>query len=126
LNLLEEKLAMVAFNSMIENLEYGRSIESISTCYMNDKFLDVKPFVNALSQTKLIMLLVIFLINYKPKHNKLILWSLFQSYMKLPIRKHMDCCHPQKCIEYNLCLLHPQGVSFEKNHPLGHMDASKL
>jgi hypothetical protein len=46
--------------------------------------------------------------------------------MKLPIREHMDCCHPQERIKYNLCLLHPQGVSFENNHPLGHMDASKL
>jgi hypothetical protein len=47
---------------------------------------------------------------------------------KLLVHEHGDCCHPQECMSYNLCLLRPQLISFEDNpvvHPPGHMDASK-
>jgi hypothetical protein len=47
LNLLGEKPVVAAFSSSKENLEYGRSTERFCTCCSTDRFLDVKPSVDA-------------------------------------------------------------------------------
>jgi hypothetical protein len=47
LNLLKEKLVVTTLNSFKENLEFGQSTKWLCAYYSIDRFLDVKPFVDA-------------------------------------------------------------------------------